>query len=139
VNEPPQIPDSYRVSSISARRSVAVPDVQSPLGFYVYFMSVVELLIGPVAIWAPLSELPRIIFIGLALALAAAIAGAVFYLVIRHPSSLVYSEWAHLRALELQKYGSASQPLPANVLDALTPVAQPEAPTGQLTQASEGS
>jgi hypothetical protein len=64
-----------------------------------------------VGILAPLPEWARILFIGAAFVATVVFGGAVFWLVVKHPSHLVFSERAHLRVLEM-RYGNGWQPLP---------------------------
>src|SRR4051794_18306140 len=125
--EPEEPPDHLRRATFSAGRFAVIRDVQSPLGFAVFFTLVVEGFLALVSIWAPISEGARVLFVSLGFALAVCIAVAVFWLVLKRPQNLVFTEQAHLR-LEEMRYGNPAQPLSAQSFDTMRPVLPPAPP-----------
>jgi hypothetical protein len=126
----------HRRSGFSTERFAAIRDVQNPLGFFVLLLLVMDTFFALVGIFAPLPEWARISFLAAAFLATVAFGFAVYWLVVKHPAHLVFTERAHLRVLEM-RYGSGWQPLSPDALDSLPPVQPPIPPVGQLPAGQE--
>lgn len=128
-----------RKASVSASHLGIVRSITSPLGFFVLSLLIVESFLGAVITFAPLSEPTRVPFIWIGVALFIALVAAVYWLVLKHPTNLVFSESSHLQLEAMQLFGNNNTPLTEERLEALTPVKAPEPPIGQLPPAAEKS
>ena len=113
------------MSSLAQMRSQIVGGVRSPLGFFALALLIVESFLFGVGVWFNLSSGWRLVAIAVGVVLFLVVFGAVFWLVVKHPMNLVFSEQSHLL---LQKmYGDSTRPLTGAALAAM-PAAEPSEP-----------
>lgn len=83
----------------------------SPLGFFVLALFIVEAFIVGAGIWFGLSEIVKIIVLGIGVLLFLIVFGTVVWLVIKFPKNLVFGEDSHIRVHEMEVWGSKDRPV----------------------------
>jgi hypothetical protein len=120
-----------RWGDVFARRRKIINYIRSPLGFYALALLIVEgFLLGTGALFN-LSELVRIVAMVMGVTLFVGVVATVTVLVIKFPTSLVFSEDSHLEWEYLQVYGDDSHPMRGRMLEAKIGSEPPHKP-GQL-------
>ena len=124
-------------SSFSAVRSQVVGVVRSPLGFFTLALLIVEgFLVGAGALFNLPVEV-RIIELAVGVFLFLFVVCMVCWLVVKHPTNLVFSERSHIQFAEMQIYGTSSHAVTGVALSAVAPEAPPLPPGTQLASSAE--
>jgi high-affinity Fe2+/Pb2+ permease len=119
-------------------RSKVLQTVHSPLGFFVLALLIVEVFLFGSGMWFGLPDYWKLVAIGVGVLLFLVVFLAVFWLVVRHPQNLVFSEESHVQFAAMI-YGHEAQAISRQDLEALPPQQTPNPPVGQLHDATKDS
>jgi heme A synthase len=119
-------------STVVSARSTVVRAARSPLGFFVLALLIVEGFLVGAGVWFGLSESWRLVALGVGVVMFLLVFGMVFWLVIRYPQNLVFSEESHVQVAALRIYGNESHRISVDDIIAIRSQPPPEPPTGQL-------
>jgi hypothetical protein len=124
--------------SLLSVRSKVIRAINSPLGFFVLALLIVETFLFGAGIWFGLTESWKIVAIAVGVLLFLIVFGTVVWLVVNYPQNLVFSEESHVQYAAMKMFGTESLLLTGRDLEALsTQIANPEPPVGQLSSSSE--
>jgi hypothetical protein len=127
-----ELGESEAVSqAVSVRQSV-IRAVSAPLGFFVLALLIVEGFLFGAGTSFGLTEIWRVIALGVGVSLFLIVIALVGWLVVKHPQNLVFSEQSHLQVEAMKVFGSENNQISAGDLKRLPPSATPEPPTGQI-------
>ena len=124
-------------ASYVSMRSRAIRAVQSPLGFFVLALLIVEAFLLGAGTWFGLSGEWKIAAIATGVVLFLIVFVTVVWLVVKHPKNLVFSEESQLQFAAMQMFGSENNRMTGLDLEALQPETTPTPAGGQL-QAPSG-
>ena len=123
-----------------SERSRLVGTIRSPLGFFALALLIVEGLLLGAGIFFELSPLMRIVALGVGVSLFLIVFITVCWLVVKHPTHLVFSEDAHIQSEAMRLYcaGPPDRP-PTAVLESIVSVQAQEPIVRQLPSTTAGS
>jgi len=129
-------PAAEILSSVSKRHLITT-SVRSPLGFFVLALLIIEALILGAGMFFGLPIEWKLIALGVGVLLFLIVFVSVFWLVVKHPRNLVFSDTSYVEFAALL-YGEKGRPLTGPQLDALPRQDTPIPPVGQLPGPSPG-
>jgi hypothetical protein len=100
--------EDMQEKQLLAERHKIIDSIVSPLGFFVLALLIVEAFLGVCMCLVDPIHRMSIIYIGVFLFVV--LVAAVYVLVIKFPTHLVFSEVSHLRVYEIQQFGTNTRP-----------------------------
>lgn len=127
-------PPGYKVvHSQYSKRSQVIESIRSPLGFFGLALLIFEaFIVGSMFFLTP--EM-RIVAFWVGVSLFLLVIGAVFWLVVKHPTNLIFGERSQLEYQAMQMYGHSTTPITNSQLQSLPVIEAPITETQQLTSA----
>ena len=126
-------------ASYVSMRMKAMQAFHSPLGFFVFSLLIVEVFLFGAGTWFGLSELWKLIAIGVGVLLFLGVFGTVVWLVVKYPKNLVFSEESYVQFEAMKMYGSEDHVLSGRKLRSLPSEPAPDQIKGQLPGSGEPS
>lgn len=118
-------------ASFLSVRSKVLQSINSPLGFFVLALLIVEAFLFGAGIWFHLPDWWKIAAIGVGVLLFLVVFFTVVWLVISYPQNLVFSEHSHVQFAAMKMFGTETKRITITDLEKLSPEPTPEPPRGQ--------
>jgi hypothetical protein len=138
MREEPISPSHPQHLHYSTSRSQIVGTIRSPLGFFALALLIVEAFLLGAGVFFQISPELRVVMIIVGIFLFLLVFGVVCWLVVRHPTNLVFSESSHVEYEAMRIFGSNTNPITGNALKVIPAVnAPPLEPNKQLPAVTE--